>query len=119
MWLKLDGEGPAYRQVYRALRARIASGEIRAGAKLPPTRELAVELGLSRTTVLQAYEQLTAEGFIAGRTGSGSYVEALPETRTRKARERALERTRDAAPELSSFGDSLAAGAHARSSAPT
>jgi GntR family transcriptional regulator/MocR family aminotransferase len=108
MWLKLDGEGPAYRQVYRALRVRIASGELRAGAKLPPTRELAAELGLSRTTVLQAYDQLSAEGFIAGRTGSGSYVEALPEPRARKAEGRNVAHARDAALELSSFGDALA-----------
>jgi GntR family transcriptional regulator/MocR family aminotransferase len=106
MWLKLDGEGPAYRQIYRAVKARIAAGELKAGAKLPPTRELANELGLSRTTVLQAYDQLTAEGFISGRIGSGSYVEASTEPRGRKSIER--ERGRGATPMLAPFGDALA-----------
>ena len=106
MWLKLDGEGPAYRQVYRAVKARIAAGELKAGAKLPPTRELAGTLGLSRTTILQAYDQLTAEGFITGRTGSGSYVEAIREPRARKSADR--ERARAATPPLSPFGDALA-----------
>jgi GntR family transcriptional regulator/MocR family aminotransferase len=87
MWLKLDGRGPAFRQIYRALRARIVGGELAAGARLPPTRALARELGVSRTTVLQAYEQLAAEGFIVGRAGSGSYVSAIvdPARRPRDA----------------------------------
>jgi GntR family transcriptional regulator/MocR family aminotransferase len=108
MWLKLDGQGPAYRQIYRAIRARITSGELRPGTKLPPTRELASNLGLSRTTVLQAYDQLTAEGFITGRTGSGSYIEAPLDATPRRDSRQSLARNRDASPTLSAFGDSLA-----------
>ena len=87
MWLKLDGTGPAFRQIYRALRTSIVSGELAAGTRLPPTRTLAEQLALSRTTVLQAYEQLAAEGYIVGRTGSGSYVsaEAKPPAKRRAA----------------------------------
>src|SRR3546814_18498482 len=51
------------------------------GSRLPATRQLANELGISRNTVLAAYEQLRAEGFIDGRVGSGSYIaEPLPQT---------------------------------------
>src|ERR1700678_4769687 len=67
---------PLYRQVYRGLRQAILAGTFRAGEKLPATRELADELGISRTVVLLAYEQLVAEGFATGRGGSGTYVSA-------------------------------------------
>jgi GntR family transcriptional regulator / MocR family aminotransferase len=77
VYLELDGRGPLYDQLTRALKASILEGRIVAGTQLPPTRELADELELSRTTVLAAYEQLRAEGFIAGRVGSGSYVSKL------------------------------------------
>ncbi|WP_233842464.1 PLP-dependent aminotransferase family protein [Dyella sp. 2HG41-7] len=77
MFLELDGEGPHYAQLMRALKSAILEGRMAAGSRLPPTRELAVELGLSRTTVLAAYEQLRSEGFIDGRVGSGSFVATL------------------------------------------
>lgn len=77
MYLELDGQGPLYDQLTRALKGSILDGRIAAGTQLPPTRELAQELELSRTTVLAAYEQLRAEGFIDGRVGSGSYVSDL------------------------------------------
>jgi GntR family transcriptional regulator/MocR family aminotransferase len=77
VYLELDGRGPLYDQLTRALKASILDGRIAGGTQLPPTRELADELELSRTTVLAAYEQLRAEGFIAGRVGSGSYVSNL------------------------------------------
>jgi len=65
---------PLFRQVYAGLRLAILSGTFRAGERLPSTRELADELGISRTVVLLAYDQLIAEGFAAGRGGSGTYV---------------------------------------------
>ncbi|HUB89327.1 MAG TPA: PLP-dependent aminotransferase family protein [Dyella sp.] len=77
MFLELDGRGPLYDQLTRALKASILDGRISAGTQLPPTRELAQELEISRTTVLAAYEQLRAEGFIDGRVGSGSFVSHL------------------------------------------
>ncbi|GLQ89179.1 MocR-like pyridoxine biosynthesis transcription factor PdxR [Dyella flagellata] len=77
MYLELDGSGPLYDQLTRALKASILDGRIVAGTQLPPTRELAQELEISRTTVLAAYEQLRAEGFIDGRVGSGSFVSQL------------------------------------------
>jgi GntR family transcriptional regulator/MocR family aminotransferase len=78
VYLQLDGRGPLYDQLTRALKASILDGRIAAGTQLPPTRELAQELEISRTTVLAAYEQLRAEGFIDGRVGSGSFVSHLP-----------------------------------------
>jgi GntR family transcriptional regulator/MocR family aminotransferase len=74
MYLELDGEGPRYAQLLRALKSSVLAGRYAAGAKLPATRVLASDLGLSRNTVLAAYEQLRAEGFIEGRVGSGCYV---------------------------------------------
>ena len=67
---------PLIRQVYGQFRAGILSGALAAGQRLPSTRSLAEELSVSRNVVLEAYEQLMAEGFIAGRHGSGTYVAA-------------------------------------------
>src|SRR5580658_8142610 len=67
---------PLFRQVYAGLRQAILSGTFQAAERLPATRELADELGISRTVVLLAYDQLVAEGFAAGRGGSGTYVSA-------------------------------------------
>jgi GntR family transcriptional regulator / MocR family aminotransferase len=77
MFLELDGHGPHYAQLTRAIKAAVLSGRLASGARLPPTRALAQELGLSRITVLAAYEQLRGDGFIMGRVGSGSYVSTL------------------------------------------
>jgi GntR family transcriptional regulator/MocR family aminotransferase len=82
--LSRTGE-PLFRQVYRGLRQAILAGTFRAGDRLPSTREMAAELGLSRTVVLLAYDQLVAEGFAAGRGGSGTYVsEGLGGSRPKK-----------------------------------
>jgi GntR family transcriptional regulator/MocR family aminotransferase len=78
MFLHLDGDGPRYRQVYAALRAAILRGDLRAGARLPSTRELAQTLRLSRITVQLAFEQLIAEGYVEARVGSGTYVLGSP-----------------------------------------
>lgn len=66
--------GPLYQQVASSLRAAIASGEVAPGTKLPTERALASQLGLSRTTVIGAYERLEAEGIIVRRQGSGTFV---------------------------------------------
>ncbi|WP_437968382.1 PLP-dependent aminotransferase family protein [Sorangium sp. So ce260] len=71
---------PLHRQVYEAVRGAIFAGRLRPGSKLPSTRALAAHLCLSRNTVLGAYAQLLAEGYLRGRIGSGTYVaDALPE----------------------------------------
>jgi len=65
---------PLYRQLYDAIRHAILTGELTTGARLPATRELAQGLGISRSTVMNAFEQLLHEGYIYGRIGSGTYV---------------------------------------------
>jgi GntR family transcriptional regulator/MocR family aminotransferase len=106
--LALDGEGALHRQVYRALRGAILGGRLRAGERLASTRTLARDLGVSRNTVLQAYEQLVAEGYAAGREGSGTYVaEALPAARALPAAAPAP-RAGAEPPRLAAFGRRLA-----------
>lgn len=71
---------PLYRQLYDGLRAAILEGRLPAGARLPASRALAGQLGVSRNTVVTAFDQLLAEGYLVGRLGSGTYVSgALPE----------------------------------------
>ncbi|MBK8985306.1 MAG: PLP-dependent aminotransferase family protein [Chloroflexi bacterium] len=72
--LQKNGRYPLYAQLYRQIAALILGGELPAGTKLPPSRQLAVNLGVARVTVTQAYEQLQAEGYIAGRIGAGMFV---------------------------------------------
>ena len=68
------GNTPLFRQVYLQLRSAILSRRLRPGTKLPSTRELAAQLGVSRSAVVAAYEQLLAEGYTSGRHGSGTYI---------------------------------------------
>lgn len=71
---------PLFRQLYLQLRAAILARRLRPGTKLPSTRELAAQLGVSRSAVVAAYEQLLAEGYTSGRHGSGTYISPdLPE----------------------------------------
>ncbi|MET0456669.1 MAG: PLP-dependent aminotransferase family protein [Mycobacterium sp.] len=71
---------PAYRVLYEQLRSSILSGQLAGGSKLLPSRVLAAQNGLSRNTVLAAFDQLAAEGYVTGRQGSGTYVaRVLPE----------------------------------------
>jgi GntR family transcriptional regulator/MocR family aminotransferase len=65
---------PKRLQVYQQLRSAIEQGTFAPGSRLPPTRNHAQVLGVSRNTVLWALERLRAEGYVQGRAGSGSYV---------------------------------------------
>lgn len=67
-------ETSLFRQLYDGIRHTILSGQLAAGVRLPATRMLAGELGVSRNTILNAYGQLLAEGYLVGRLGSGTYV---------------------------------------------
>lgn len=77
--IALDGsaEAPLYRQLYDALREAILNGRLHPGGRLPSSRMLAGELGIGRNTVLAAYEQLTAEGYLEGQVGAGTQVAAV------------------------------------------
>ena len=71
---------PLHRQIYDGCRRAILEGLLRPGQRVPSTRALAVELGVSRQPVLTAYDQLLHEGYLEGRTGSGTFVGAgLPD----------------------------------------
>lgn len=63
-----------FRQIHMGLRRAILSGVLATGERVPATRDLAEQLGVSRTVVLLAYDQLRAEGYLEGRRGSGTYV---------------------------------------------
>jgi GntR family transcriptional regulator / MocR family aminotransferase len=71
---------PLHRQIYEATRWAILDGRLRPGQRVPSTRALALELGVSRLPVLVAYDQLLHEGYLEGRVGSGTFVgAALPD----------------------------------------
>ncbi|MFD4571449.1 PLP-dependent aminotransferase family protein [Streptomyces sp. NPDC058417] len=72
-----DGEGRRA-GLERALRDAVRGGRLAPGTRLPPTRRLAAEAGLSRNTVKAAYDQLVAEGYLTARQGSGTRVADLP-----------------------------------------
>jgi GntR family transcriptional regulator/MocR family aminotransferase len=74
--LDRDAGVPLHRQIEASIRARVQAGELRAGASLPPTRTLAAGLGVSRGVVVEAYQQLVAEGYLASRSGGYTQVAA-------------------------------------------
>ena len=90
--------GPLFRQVYLGLRQAIFAGSFAPHGRLPSTRDLADQLRVSRTVVLLAYDQLLAEGFVEGRSGSGTYVaQGLSSKRSAISRQ-------STKPRLSKFG---------------
>jgi GntR family transcriptional regulator/MocR family aminotransferase len=78
---------PFATQIYRQLHDAIVDGRLRPGERLPATRELAQRLAVSRNTVAAAYDRLTAEGFLVGHVGAGTFVctENVPCAPPRKA----------------------------------
>ncbi len=74
------GRVPAYRALAEGVRLLVLEGRVPVAARLPAERELAVALGVSRTTVAAAYEALRAEGYAKSRRGAGSWT-AIPEGR--------------------------------------
>ncbi len=80
--LKLDADAraPLYRQLEDAIRRIIIEGELVAGRRLPASRQLAEDLGISRLTVKNAYEQLVSEKFLITRPGAGTFVAHISST---------------------------------------
>jgi DNA-binding transcriptional MocR family regulator len=72
--LDRDSEEPIYRQLIRHVRMQIESGLLPAGARLPASRDLARQLGISRISVVNAYAELRAEGFLSAHAGRGTFV---------------------------------------------
>jgi GntR family transcriptional regulator len=81
--IRIDREGdvPVGVQLAWALRGAIESGALRAGDRLPPLRELAVEVGVNANTLRAAYAKLEADGLIETRHGSGTFVTGTLERR--------------------------------------
>lgn len=77
--IELDRRQGLSRQLYQALRLRVLDGRLASGTRLPASRDLATALAISRNSVVRAYDQLYAEGFIEGRVGDGTYVAQLPQ----------------------------------------
>jgi GntR family transcriptional regulator/MocR family aminotransferase len=75
---------PFYKQIYEGYRTAIVSGRLRPGQRLPSTRVLAVDLGISRLPAVNAFEQLLHEGYVEGKIGAGTYVkDTIPDEFTR------------------------------------
>jgi GntR family transcriptional regulator / MocR family aminotransferase len=72
--LRRDGGMPLHRQIENAIREAIRTGRLRRGSALPPTRAIAADLGVSRGVVVEAYQQLVAEGYLTSRTGGYTQV---------------------------------------------
>ena len=89
MFERIDSRSPTplYSQIANSIKVAIAAGELRPAAALPSVRQLAAELRVNPATVVQAYRDLEAEGFVEIRQGAGTYVRELAPGR--RARERA------------------------------
>ncbi|OGB28417.1 MAG: GntR family transcriptional regulator [Burkholderiales bacterium RIFCSPLOWO2_12_FULL_61_40] len=82
--LSLQDNMPLHRQLYEALRRAMLDGKLAAGDRLPSSRELTTDLNLSRNTVVAALSQLSVEGYLVSRVGSGTYVnDNLPKAAAR------------------------------------
>jgi GntR family transcriptional regulator/MocR family aminotransferase len=111
-----SGTPPLFQQLYEQVRDSILAGRLRTGARLPASRTLARDLGVSRTTVLNALEQLRAEGYVRGKVGSGTHVVSMipgvamrvnhPDVRTHNRRldQQLLKRSQRRWPESSAWG---------------
>ena len=73
-----SSDEPLYRQLFDQIVARIRSGTFPAGYRLPPTRSFATELSTHRNTIVHAYEELEAAGFVRSTVGRGTFVVAPP-----------------------------------------
>jgi 2-aminoadipate transaminase len=71
---------PLYRRLVTLVEGAIARGDVPAGFRLPPERDLAASLGVSRATVVSAYRELEARGLVRGYVGRGTFVSARPDT---------------------------------------
>lgn len=69
-----SASSPLHRQIYDGFRSAVVRRDLRPGQRVPSSRDLAAELGISRIPVLNAYAQLIAEGYFESRTGAGTFV---------------------------------------------
>ncbi|MEU1529549.1 PLP-dependent aminotransferase family protein [Streptomyces fagopyri] len=126
--LHLELRGPGLRAgLTHALRDAVRTGRLAPGTRLPPSRSLAADLGVSRNTVTDSYAELVAEGWLTARQGSGTLVAeraepgpAEPAPRARPAPERPTYGLRPGSPDLANFPRTqwLAAARRALTAAP-
>ncbi len=83
--LQINAEVPLHRQLYDSLRQSIVNGAVPHHTKLPSSRALAANYGISRNTVLAAFDDLIAEGFLQARVGAGTFVNHQTQAKTRLA----------------------------------
>jgi GntR family transcriptional regulator/MocR family aminotransferase len=83
--LQPDLAVPLHRQIETSIRDAIRAGRLPRGTSLPPSRTLAADLGVSRGVVVEAYQQLSAEGYLASRAGGYTEVAAGPAAAARQA----------------------------------
>src|ERR1700731_510475 len=114
MFLKLDTDGALYDQIYRALRGQILGGRLAAAARVPATRDLALDLGVSRNVAIMAYRQLLDEGYLTTRRGAGTFVaRELPRHLTTVATRRGPVAARISAPvHLSAYARRVLEASH-------
>lgn len=74
-----NADVPVYRQIADGVRAAARDGRLEPGGKLPPTRDLARQLGVNRNTVVAAYDELADEGWVRSHTGRGTFLSAPPD----------------------------------------
>ncbi|HYU00805.1 MAG TPA: GntR family transcriptional regulator [Gemmatimonadales bacterium] len=99
---------PLYAQIANRCRVAIAAGELRSGAALPSVRHLAAQLRVNPATVVQAYRDLEADGFVEMRQGAGTFVrEVPPEGRARERARQATSLVRQMLGEAGRLGVSL------------
>src|SRR5947209_17655168 len=77
-------------QLYRQIRRLVMSGQLTAGIRLPSTRDLVTQLGVSRNTIVYAFDQLVAEGYLETHVGSGIYVADLDLKQTERRSQTSL-----------------------------
>jgi GntR family transcriptional regulator/MocR family aminotransferase len=107
MILSLDGKSPLYAQVSRSMREAILRGALPSGLRLPGTRRMARDLGVSRNIVIMAFDQLGIEGYLESRVGSGTYVAATHKNQDSKRTVEGKGRNDIRLPELSAQGARL------------
>lgn len=102
--LSTQGDLPLHRQLYESLRRALLDGKLGAGDRLPSSRDLAQDLGLSRNTVVAALGQLTVEGYLVSHVGSGTFVHEQAPTLVPRVRPASVARPA----RLSARGEALA-----------
>lgn len=106
LFAKAAGSGKIHQNIYESIRKAILSGHMGPGTRLPSSRALANEAGVSRNSVLAAYDQLMAEGYLSSQRGSGTFVSSeLPDViLSTPGNDEGGKRQKVSVPPLSNFG---------------